>query len=136
MKALSLFLLRASTGIYLILWGLVKLKSAETAVSISNKYYFGLISGDVVNYALGGLQILVGVLVVVGFLRSISYVMQLGWYLLGLLPILAYIVDPFGAFLVESPRLTFFPSTTLLFASAVLIAFREFDTLSIDAKRQ
>ncbi len=136
MKALSLLLLRISTGIYLLLWGLLKLQASDTAVSISNKYYFGLISGDVVNTGLGVLQIAVGLAVMLGLFRNISYVAQLVWYVLGLLPIMAYILDPFGLYLVEAPKLTFFPSTTLLFASIVLIAFREYDTMSLDSKRR
>lgn len=104
-------------------------------MSISNKYYFSLISSELVNTGLGLLQIVVGLAVTLGLFRTFSYYAQLAWYAAGLLPIMAYIIDPFGAVLVETPKLTFFPSTTLLFASIVLIAFREYDAISIDAKR-
>jgi len=135
MKQLSLLLLRISTGIYLVFWGIIKLESQDVAVSISNKYYAGLLNADLVNYGLGGLQILVGVLVVIGLFRGFSYLAQAAWYLLGLIPIIPYILDPFGVYLVESARLTFFPSTTLLFASMILIAFKEYDSMSLDARR-
>jgi hypothetical protein len=46
-----------------------------------------------------------------------------------------YIIDPFGLYIAESAKLTFFPSTTLLFASLIMIAFKEYDTLSLDSKR-
>ncbi len=36
---------------------------------------------------------------------------------------------------VSSPKLTFFPSTTLFFASMIMIACKEFDTRCLDAKR-
>jgi len=135
MKSISLLLLRISTGVYLILWGLVKLSAKDKAVSVSDRYYSGLLSADFVNYGLGGLQVAVGVLVILGLFRSLSYIANCAWYLLGLLPIMPYIIDPFGAYLVESARLTFFPSTTLFFATLVMLAFKEYDTISIDHKR-
>ncbi len=135
MKAISLLLLRLSTGIYLMLWGLVKLIKAETANAVSDKYYGGFISGDMINLGLGSLQVIVGALVALGIARTFSYTAQLIWYAAGLLPIMLYIIDPFGLYIAESQKLTFFPSTTLLFASMVIIAFREYDTLSVDAKR-
>ena len=135
MKSISLLLLRISTGVYLVLWGLVKLNAKEMAVSVSNKYYFGLLSADFVNYGLGALQVAVGVLVILGLFRRVSYVIHAGWYLLGLLTIAPYILDPFGAYWVETAKLTFFPSTTLFVASLIMLAFREYDTLSLDHKR-
>jgi len=135
MKALTLLLLRLSTGIYLILWGLVKLVAQSTAVAVSDKYYFGLLNADLVNYGIGGIEILTGVLVILGLFRGISYAVQAVFYLIGLLAIAPYIIDPFGAYLVEQAKLTFFPSTTLLFASLIVIAFKEFDTMSVDHKR-
>lgn len=135
MKAISLLLLRLSTGIYLIIWGFVKLLATDTANLVSDTYYGGLISGETLNLGLGSLQVLVGLLVVIGFARSFSYVAQLVWYFAGIVPIMGYIVDPLGKYLVEAPKLTFFPSTTLLFAALVLIAFKEYDSMSVDAKR-
>jgi len=135
MKSISLFLLRASTGIYLALWGLYKLIKTESAVSISEFYYFSLLNAETLLLAIGVLQILLGILVTIGLFRSISYIAQAAWYLAGILPILANIIDPFGLYIAEASRLTFFPSTTLLFASLIVIAFKEYDTLSIDHKR-
>jgi hypothetical protein len=68
-------------------------------------------------------------------MRKFLYWAQLAWYLAGLIPIVAYIVTPFAAYLVENRRLTFCPSTTLLFASWVLILFKNYDTMLLDAKR-
>ena len=134
MKAISLLLLRLSTGIYLILWGMVKLASKEMAVRVSDTYYNGLLSGDIINYTLGGVQVLIGLLVVLGLFRVIAYFGQLAFYLVGALAIIANLVDPFGAYLASTAKLTFFPSWTLLFASLVIIVFKEDDTLSLDSK--
>jgi len=134
MKSISLLLLRVSTGIYLALWGVMKIVATEKATGISKKYYGGLLDGQLLNYALGSAQVLLGVLVVLGLFRTISYTAHAVWYFAGLIPILVYIVDPFGLYIAEEAKLIFFPSTTLLFASLIMIAFKEYDTASLDHK--
>ena len=134
MKAISLLLLRLSTGIYLILWGFVKVFATDTANAVSDKYYNGFLNGELLNYALGSVQILVGLLVCLGLFRKLAYPAQTAWYIAGLLPILFYILDPFGLYLVSAQKLTFFPSTTLLFACLIMHAFQEYDTLALDKK--
>ena len=135
MKAISLLLLRLSTGIYLMLWGFMKLAAKDRAVGVSDKYYDGLLSGDIVNYGVGGLEMLVGLLVVLGLFRSVAYLGQLAFYFVGAAAIIVNLVDPFGMYLAASAKLTFFPSWTLLFASFIVIAFKSDDTISLDAKR-
>ena len=51
MKSLILLLLRASTGIYLALWGVMKVVATEKATGISQKYYAGLLDGQLLNYS-------------------------------------------------------------------------------------
>lgn len=136
MKSISLLLLRFSTGSYLMLWGLLKLAKPDAAQGVSQKYYGGLLDAAIINYGLGGLQLLVGLLVVLGLLRSIVYPAQAAFYLLGLLAITPYIVDPFGLYWANSAKLTFYPSTTLFFACLVMLAFKAEDSLSLDARRQ
>ena len=134
MKSISLLLLRLSTGIYLVLWGLLKVIATEKATGVSQKYYAGVLDGQILNYGLGGLQIVVGLLVCLGLFRTISYAAQTAWYVAGILPIMFYILDPFGLYLVETAKLTFFPSTTLLFSCLIMHAFKEYDTLTLDSK--
>ena len=135
MKALSLLLLRLSTGIYLILWGVVKF-NADRAAGVSDRFYGGVISGETISLVLGCAQILLGVIVVLGLFRLVAYWGQVLWYLAGIIPIMVFIVDPLALYLVDPPgRLTFFPSTTLLFASLIMVAFKEYDTMSVDGKR-
>ena len=131
MKAISLLLLRLSTGIYLMLWGFMKLGAKDKAVGVSDKYYDGLLSADLVNYSVGGVEMLIGLLVVLGLLRSIAYLGQLAFYLVGAAAIITSLINPLG----EGSVLIFFPSWTLLFASLVLIAFKSDDTMSLDSKR-
>ncbi len=134
-KALSIFLLRFSTGIYLALWGVDKLINASHAASLSDRFYGGLVSSEFLIPILGILQVIIGLMVMLGLFRSISYKAQLAWYAVGIIPIITYIIDPLGLYLADRAHLTWFPSTTLLFASIVLVAFKEFDTMSLDHKR-
>lgn len=134
-KALSIFLLRFSTGIYLALWGVDKLINTSHAAGLSDRFYGGLVSSEPLILISGMIQVIIGLMVMLGLFRSISYLAQLAWYAIGIIPIITYIIDPFGLYLAERSHLTWFPSTTLLFASIVLIAFKEFDTLSLDHKR-
>ena len=132
LKPISLLLTRVSLGLYLIFWGGVKLFVHDTAMAVSNKYYGGIINADFLNYGLGALQVIIGALVVLGLFRLVSYSAQAIIYLVGLLAITPYILDPLGLYLVETAKLTFFPSTTLFFASLILLAFMEDDTISVD----
>ena len=134
MKSISLLLLRLSTGLYIIFWGIFKLTSTGSAVSVSKTYYFGLLNSEYVNYVLGSLEIMVGVMVILGLKRQFSYLAQSIIYFAGLATILPYILDPFGLYFVENAKLTFFPSTTLFFASLVLLSFKSDDLISIDHK--
>ncbi|MFZ2469399.1 MAG: hypothetical protein WAW54_13520, partial [Parvibaculum sedimenti] len=76
MKAVALLLLRLVTGLYLLAWSVVKLTSTDRAVEISNKLYFGLFSNPVVQHGLGALGGVLGLFVILGFLRSFSYLVQ------------------------------------------------------------
>lgn len=136
MQALTLLLLRLSTGIYLILWGLMKFIAQEQATAVSEKYYNGLLNADILNYGIGALEVLVGLLVSLGLFRRPIYLLQAAIYLVGLLAITPYILDPFGLYWASASKLTFFPSTTLFFASMVMVVFMSADTLCLDKKRK
>ncbi|MEH6552301.1 MAG: hypothetical protein V7711_18030 [Pseudomonadales bacterium] len=132
---MSLLLLRCSTGIYLILWGILKF-NADKAARVSDHFYGGTISDATLSMGIGGVQVLLGLLVVLGIFRTYAYWGQAIWYAIGIVPIIDFLLDPLALFLVEAPgRLTFFPSWTLFFASLVLIAFKADDRLSVDQKR-
>ena len=135
MKAISLLLLRISTGLYMIFWGAPKLININEAVERTTRYYGGLISGEMAVIVMGLAQTVFGALVVLGLFRNISYKAQAVIYFLGMVLIIQYLLDPFGLYLVERGRLTWFPSTTLFFASLVLMAFQSDDTMSLDHKR-
>lgn len=76
MKAVALLLLRLVTGFYLLAWSAVKLTNTDRAVEISDKLYFGLFSNPVVQHGLGALGGVLGLFIILGFLRGFSYLVQ------------------------------------------------------------
>ena len=135
MKSLTLLLLRVSTGLLMVVWGMIKINAPQAAIGVSDKYYSGSISGDWMQMPLGALQVLVGVLVVVGVFRRIVYPLQAVWLVLGAVVIWQYILDPFGMYLFENSddaQVLFVPSFTVAIAALVLLVYRDDDGLSLD----
>lgn len=134
MKAITLLLTRISTGLLLILWGAIKLGAPEKAKGVSDKFYEGLVSGETVIFAMGASQVLIGLLVCLGLFRKYTYPAQAIILGVGLLVIWQYILDPLGLYLADGPIPLFFPSTTVFFATLVMLAFKADDSLSLDSK--
>ena len=136
MKALTILLIRISTGLLLMLWGVIKIGAPERAIEVSNKYYGELISGENLQMGLGGAEILLGALVCLGLLRKIVYPAQALVLFLGVAFIWNYILDPLGLYLLEedSRNPLFFPSLCVFFATLVPLAFKDDDSLSLDRK--
>jgi uncharacterized membrane protein YphA (DoxX/SURF4 family) len=137
MRALSLLLLRLTTGALLMIWGFIKIAAPDVAIGVSDKYYQSYLSAKDIQMALGGAEIVLGVLVILGLFRSMVYPLQTLVLGLGLAAIWKYIADPFGMYLLtrETSQVLFFPSTTVFAATLILLAFREYDTLSADEMR-
>lgn len=135
MKALTLFLMRLTTGLLLIIWGAIKINAPETTVRISDTYYKGFLSETSLLTPLGGAQILLGALVILGVFRQIVYPIQAIVLGIGAVAIWQHILDPLGLYLVEESarRTLFFPSSTVFAASLVIMAFKEYDGLSLGA---
>lgn len=142
MKAISLLLLRLSTGLLLILWGMPRILTPERGIGLSDTYYKGLLNSETIQQGIGIAEVALGVLVILGFLRIIVYPIQA--IVLGLGAgfiadrIANQVTGLFGIDLLAEPGrfdLLFFPSTTVFFATLVLLAFKEYDTISIDGMR-
>ena len=136
MKAASLLFLRISTGMLIILWALIKLHEPETAVHVSDKYYRGAFSYEMLQMPWGLLQLAVGALVILGLFRRYVYPLQAVILCLGALVIWKYLLDPFGMYLLseKDANILFFPSLCLAAATLVIWAFRDEDKLSLDVK--
>ena len=136
MKALSLLFLRVSTGLLLVLWGLIKIGEPNVAVRVSEKYYGGVVSADMLQLPFGLLQVAVGGLVILGLFRRFVYPLQALILIVGALAIWKYLLDPYGRWLLtpETSNILFFPSLAVAAATLVLIAFKDDDTLTLDGK--
>lgn len=134
MHALVLLLLRASTGLLLVIWGLPRVVKPEVGQHLSDTYYMGMFSGQWLHQTMGAAEVLLGLLVIVGLFRKYVYPLQAVVLGFGLFIILPYIVDPYGAWLMEEGQILFFPSTTVFFATLVMLLFKEHDRYALDEK--
>lgn len=136
MKAATLLFMRISTGLLLVIWGLMKIMSPDAAIGISEKYYSGTVSASALQTPWGLFQIVLGLLVVLGLFRKVAYPLQAAVLVIGALAIWRYILDPFGVYLFAegTGNILFFPSLCVAAATLVLMAFQEYDTIALDAK--
>ena len=134
MKAALLLALRTTTGLLLVIWGSVRAFSPETSMHISDKYYSGTLSFDSLQMPLGIAQMALGVLVVLGLFRIVVYPLQALVLVVSSLAIWKYLVDPLGLYLLteETRSLLFFPSTTVAVATLIILAFKEYGSLTLD----
>lgn len=138
MKAASLLFLRISTGLLIIIWGLIKIMEPKAAIGISEKYYNGTTSMEMLQAPWGAFQVAIGVLVILGLFRRFVYPVQAAILCLGAVVIWKYLLDPFGMYFLdkESRQILFFPSLCVAAATLVIWAFIDEDRLSLDAKRK
>ena len=92
MKSLTLFALRLSTGLLMVIWGLIKAQSPESAIHVSDTYYAGTLSAEALQVPLGLAQVAVGALVILGVLRRFVYPVQAVWLVLGAVSIWQYLL--------------------------------------------
>ncbi len=80
---------------------------------------------------------IIGLLVVVGLFRRVSYLVQALILVPGAIVLWRYLLDPMGLYLLdkESSQILFFPSITIAAATLVLLAFRDEDRWSLDHLR-
>ncbi len=136
-KAVSLLLLRIGTGLLLVLWGSLRVMSPEAGPGLANKYYGGLLDLEAIQFAFGAAEVAIGALVVLGLFRRVAYLLQALILVPGTLMLWRYLLDPLGQYLLEeeNSQILFFPSITVAAATLVLLAFRDEDRLSLDARR-
>jgi putative oxidoreductase len=125
---IPLLVLRITIGLFMLQWGVEKFVMPESAIGIFSHFY--MIDGLPVSMAniLGGLQCLVGVSVITGFQKRISY-------------LLAFLIHSVSTVSTIGPMLTpyepghhlFFTGVPVLAAMGLLWYLRDQDTkLSID----
>lgn len=135
MKPALMLALRASTGLLLIIWGSYRAFTPAKGVGLADKYYGGALNAETIQLAFGWGEIVLGVFVILGLFRTIAYPLQALILVGGVIPIWKHILDPRSLYLWgpdERANILFFPSTTVAIATLILLAFRKYDTLSLD----
>ncbi|MCY7398142.1 MAG: hypothetical protein LH466_04800 [Sphingomonas bacterium] len=121
----------------LVLWGALRLMKPDAGPGLSEKYYSGFMGMETIQIAFGAAEVLVGLLVILGFFRRVAYALQALVLVLGGAVLWRYLLDPMGLYLLdrETSQILFFPSITVGAASLVLLAFRDADRWSLDVLR-
>ncbi len=135
LQAWSLLFLRSGTGMLLVVWGTLRVLTPEAGPGLADKYYSGLLDMQALQIAYGVAEVVIGGLVALGLFRRVAYPLQALILVPAALMLWRYLVDPMGVWLLsrEDSQILFFPSIALAAASVALIAFRDFDALSLDS---
>jgi uncharacterized membrane protein YphA (DoxX/SURF4 family) len=135
-RQLTLLLLRVSVGMLAVWWGLSKILMDGFGSTISDTFYDGSFSYAWLQLGFGGLQTLLGGLVVLGLFREIVYLAQLAVHGFTAAAVWYALVDPFGWWLeLERPfphTQLFYPSAIIVAACLLLIAFRNQEAWALD----
>ena len=131
MKALTLLFLRISLSGLMLFWGANKLLNTEGSAAISEKYYLSFMSAEALLYLFGAVQIVIGLLVLVGLMRRWVLPLQVAINGASLVAVFPSIIDPLGWYL-EGTNVLFYPSLIIFSASLLLIAFQREDRWALD----
>lgn len=132
---IALLIMRIGTGMLLVLWGGVRLLGDNMGPKLAETYYGGVAADNTFQMAYGGLEVALGLLVVLGLFRQYTLIGSALILVGGVIPLWRHLLDPFGQYLFASPdqaNLLFFPSLTVAGAALALIGLRGQDTLALD----
>lgn len=130
MKTASLLLLRVSLGMLMVIWGVDKLVNVSHGLDVSKSFYFGAFNSAPLLQAFGVLQVGLGLMIVLGIARRVTYPALLAITAVTLLGVWRSVVDPWSWWL-EGANVLFYPSVIIFAGSLVLRAFQEDDTLVV-----
>lgn len=133
MRKVAFLLLRISLGWLMVIWGADKLVNPSHGAAVAERFYFGLFGQAQFMTVYGVLQILLGVLVVVGLWRKLTYPVLAVVTGVTLVGVWQSVVDPWGWYLGRTNAL-FYPSLIVFAGVLVLMACRDLDKLSIDKR--
>jgi hypothetical protein len=136
MKAVTLLALRLCTGLYLLAWGALKFSSPEQAIEISDRFYGGQFSNPVGQLAFGTVAGVIGIFVILGFLRAFSYSAQTLFLGVGAAAVGTSVFKPllsnFDAAAFVDAATVFVPCLTMFLISLVPFVFWREDFIALD----
>lgn len=130
LRRASLLLLRLTIGLLLVWWAIDKFRDPAHGQKVADKFYLGVGTGAGFIAVAGALELALGVAVMAGVLRRVTYPALLLVTLATALGVWRSIIDPWGLVLNGSVVL-FFPSIIIFAGSLVLFAFAADDTLVV-----
>ena len=132
MKRWGLLLLRVSTGWLLVMWGFDKFLNVEHGQRVAESFYLGIGAQAVVQNVFGGLEILLGLLVVAGLWRKRAYPVTFVVLLITALAVWKSILDPWG-WVLDGSQVLFYPSVIIFAGAMVLWGTMDEDEMTVDA---
>lgn len=129
----SLVTLRVALGVFLLVWGLDKFILTSRSIEIYD-YFYGMAASEGLAYALGGLESLLALAIIIGVFRRWSYGIGLLVHAATTVATFRLIVDPWGLISGE-PQHLFFAAIPILAAFIVLYLLRDLDYFSFDGWR-
>ncbi len=120
---LSLFLLRVSLGLFLLIWSIEKLVKPEGTVRIFESFYRMDISPEIA-FALGIPQVLLSLAIVLGLYKTVTYGLGLILHAISTISTYAQLLNPF-----ERGNHLFLAAIPVLIAFIVIFLMRRDDTL-------
>lgn len=135
-KGLTLLMFRISLAGLMFWWGLTKVLGTGTGQGVSDKYYGGVFTIDILLAFFGGVQVLAAFLLALGIFRWVTLPFQL--IMNGFVAIIVWqsLIDPFWLWTPgekpETVNALFYPSLIVAIGSFLLIAFRDQDSWALD----
>ncbi len=133
MKRWGLLLLRVTTGWLLVLWGIDKFQDVGHGQLVAETFYFGIGTQAVVQQIFGGIEILLGALVILGLQRRRAYPLMLAILAFTAIGVWKSIIDPWGWFL-DGSNVLFYPSAIIAAGALLLWGTIDEDEMALDAK--
>ncbi len=133
MKRWGLLLLRVTTGWLLVLWGIDKFQDVGHGQLVAETFYFGIGTQAVVQQIFGGIEILLGALVILGLQRRRTYPLMLAILAFTAIGVWKSIIDPWGWFL-DGSNVLFYPSVIIAAGALLLWGAIDEDEMALDAK--
>lgn len=133
MKHWSLLFLRLTLGALLVWWGLDKLVNVEHGVQVAQHFYFGVGTSRPFLQAFGVFETALGLLIMLGWGRRWTHPLLLLITAVTMVGVWRSVIDPWG-WVFEGANALFYPSAIIFSGAWVLWAFRDADSLALDAR--
>ena len=129
----ALAILRIALGLFLLVWGLEKFIITERSVAIYG-YFYGVSASTAVAYALGALESVLALAIIIGLFRRLSYGIAVVVHAATTAATARLIIDPWGLISGE-PQHLYLAAVPILAAFAALYLLRDLDEFSFDVWR-